>query len=241
MRMRSHLCFSVYSNYPGWFKAFFERELVTKPYEQIFISYHICYQFCYHMFHPDRDFRFIVLDSLTDEGKSISALHKDLNGRGYKINRLLLTGYLRALTDLKMVREKSVPPAKIYIPLRGKERDFYAIIGDKSRQLYPEEQASSLILYALNRMTKRAMFVEELSRAGVGGNIPGRQATPEEKLDAKRVMKRSGFTIPDSSRAYLIEGDELEKEFILLLEAVLIDNYDIGYLVKETKQTKFKL
>lgn len=193
------------------------------------------------MFHPDRDFRFIVLDSLTDEGKSISALHKDLNGRGYKINRLLLTGYLRALTDLKVVKEKSVPPAKIYIPMRGKERDFYAIIGDKSRQMYPGDRASSVILYSLNRMTKRAIFVEELSRAGVEGNIPGRLANPEEKLDAKRVMVRSGFKIPDSSRAYLIDGDELEKEFLMLLEAVFIDNYDIAYLVKETKQTKFSL
>jgi hypothetical protein len=193
------------------------------------------------MFHPDRDFRFIVLDSLTDEGKSISALHKDLNGQGYKINRLLLTGYLRALTDLKIVKEKSVPPAKIYIPMRGKGRDFYAILGDKSREMFPGEQASSVVLYTLNRMTKRAIFVEELSRAGVEGNIPGRQATPEEKLDAKRVMVRSGFKIPDSSRAYLIEGDELEKEFIMLLEAVFVENYDIGYLVKETKQMKFKL
>lgn len=191
------------------------------------------------MFHPDRDFRFIVLDSLTDDGKSISALHKDLNGRGYKINRLLLTGYLRALTDLKVVKEKSVPPAKIYIPMRGKERDFYAILGDKSRQLFTEVQASSVVLYTLNRIAKRAIFVEELSRAGIEGNIPGRQATPEEKLDARRVMNRSGFKIPDSSRAYLIEGDDLEKDFIMLIEAVFIDNFDIGYLVKQTKQTKF--
>ena len=55
-----------------------------------------------------------------------------------KINRLLLTGYLRALTDLKMLKEKNVPPAKIYIPIKGKEQDIYQMIGEKARELVPE-------------------------------------------------------------------------------------------------------
>jgi hypothetical protein len=190
------------------------------------------------MFHPDKDFRFIVLETLTEEGKSISSVAKDLNAKGIKINRLLLTGYLRALTDLKIVKEKNVPPAKIYIPLRGKERDFFIIIGDKVRQLFEPQAVNPMILFALNRLTKRAIFVEELARAGVEGNIPGRSATPEERLEARKVLIKSGFKVPDSSRAYYYDGPELEGELSLLLESLLVDNYDIGYLIKETKQTK---
>lgn len=190
------------------------------------------------MFHPDRDFRFIVLETLTDEGKSISSLAKDLNAKGFKINRLLLTGYLRALTDLRIVKEKNVPPSKIYIPLRGKERDFFMILGDKSREIIDKEKVNGVILFALNRILKRAIFVEELARAGVEGDIVGRLATPEERHEAKKVLSKSGFKIPDSSRAYYYEGDKLESEFALLLESLLIDNYDLSYLIKETKQTK---
>ena len=190
------------------------------------------------MFHPDKDFRFIVLETLTDEGKSISALAKDLNGKGIKINRLLLTGYLRALTDLKIVKEKNVPPAKIYIPLRGKERDFFIIIGDKARQLFEPQNVESVILYSLNRLTKRAIFAEELARAGIEGNYPGRPATPEERLEARKVLVKSGFKVPDSSRAYYYEGPSLEPELSALMESLLVENYDVSYLVKETKQTK---
>ncbi|OPY31966.1 MAG: hypothetical protein A4E32_01574 [Methanomassiliicoccales archaeon PtaU1.Bin124] len=193
------------------------------------------------MFHPDKDFRFIVLETLTDEGKSISSLAKDLNGKGVKINRLLLTGYLRALTDLKIVKEKTVPPAKIYIPMKGKERDFFIIVGDKSRQLFESKLADEVTLFALNRIMKRAIFAEELARAGVEGNAPGRPATPEERADARKVLIKSGFKVPDSSKAFLHEGPGLEKEFTILVESLIVENYDIGYLVKETKQTKLTL
>ncbi|QLH74048.1 MAG: hypothetical protein HPY73_00310 [Methanomassiliicoccales archaeon] len=193
------------------------------------------------MFHPDRDFRFIVLETLTEEGKSISSLYKELNSKGYKINRLLLTGYLRALTDLKIVKEKEIPPAKIYIPIRGKERTFYEVIGDKARQIYPMEKVNEVILFTLNKLFKRAVFVEELSKAGIEGNIPGRLATPEERMEAKKVLSRSGFKIPDSSRAYVMDhqpSEDLEKSYVELMESLLVEGHDIGFLIKETKQTK---
>jgi hypothetical protein len=139
------------------------------------------------------------------------------------------------------LKERSVPPSKVYIPLRGKERDFYAILADSARNLFPAEKVDPIILYSLNQLTKRAVYVEELSRAGIEGNIPGRLASAEEKLEAKKVMSRSGFKIPDSSRAYVMEGEDLEKQFVLLIESILIENYDISYLVKETKQMKLKI
>ncbi|MFA5313255.1 MAG: hypothetical protein WC375_08090 [Methanomassiliicoccales archaeon] len=164
-----------------------------------------------------------------------------MNSKGYKINRLLLTGYLRALTDLKIVKEKEVPPAKIYIPIRGRERDFYAIVGDTAKQMFPAERINSVVLFTFNKMFKRATFVEEMSRAGIEGNLPGRMATPEEKMAAKKILSRSGFKIPDSSRAYIMDASEIdgiEKDYVDLIEAIIVEGHDLGYLIKETKQTK---
>ncbi len=193
------------------------------------------------MFHPDKDFRLIVLDTLTEEGKSISSLSKDLNKKGLKINRLLLTGYLRALTDLKIVREKIVPPAKIYIPIKGKEQDFYQMIGERARELFPGERVEHVILYSMNRLFRRAVFVEELARCGIEGNIPGTQANPEQRMEAKKVLVRNGFKVPDSSRAYVLEDPGFEKDYVLLLESITLVSHDAFYLVKETKQTKLTL
>ncbi len=193
------------------------------------------------MFHPDKDFRLIVLDTLTEEGKSISSLSKDLNKKGLKINRLLLTGYLRALTDLKIVREKIVPPAKIYIPIKGREQDFYQMIGERARELFPGERVEHVILYSMNRLFRRAVFVEELARCGIEGNIPGTQANPEQRMEAKKVLVRNGFKVPDSSRAYVLEEPSFEKDYVLLLESITLVSHDAFHLVKETKQTKLTL
>ncbi|MCE5296857.1 MAG: hypothetical protein LLG16_07125 [Euryarchaeota archaeon] len=145
------------------------------------------------------------------------------------------------MTDLKIVKEKEVPPAKIYIPIRGRERDFYAIVGDKARQMFPAERVNSVVLFALNKMFRRAVFVDEMSRAGVEGNLPGRMASIEEKMAARKILLRSGFKIPDSSRAYVLDASELDgvdKDYVDLLEAILIEGHDLAYLIKETKQTK---
>ncbi len=177
------------------------------------------------MFHPDKDFRLIVLDTLTEEGKSISSLSKDLNKKGLKINRLLLTGYLRALTDLKIVREKIVPPAKIYIPIKGREQDFYQMIGERARELFPGERVEHVILYSMNRLFRRAVFVEELARCGIEGNIPGTQANPEQRMEAKKVLVRNGFKVPDTSRAYVLEEPEFREG---LCPALGIDHFGIA-------------
>ncbi|HSV42105.1 MAG TPA: hypothetical protein VLH13_01675 [Methanomassiliicoccales archaeon] len=178
---------------------------------------------------------------MTDEGKSISSLHKELNNKGFKINRLLLTGYLRALTDLKIVKEKPVPPAKIFIPLKAREMDFYMIVGEKARSLFVREEAETVLMYTLIKVLRRAVFTEELAKAGIEGNIPGRPATNQERLEAKKTLTRSGFKIADSSRAYMLDGNENDAQYLQMIESLLTDSHDIGYLIKETKQTKLTL
>ncbi len=192
------------------------------------------------MFHPEKGFKEVIFEILRSDGKSISALSRELEERGYVIHRLILTGYLRALTDLNILKEKEVPPSKVYIPVKGKEKDVYEIIGEKVRQMVPPEEADDLILFSLSRMCKRPIFIDELRKAGVKGQPSGRQVSPEERQEAKRVLMRAGFKIPENNAAYL-PTKEMDAQYQELLGSMVTDYLEMAYLVRETKQLKLSM
>lgn len=192
------------------------------------------------MFHPDRDLKQIIISMLSDDGRSISYLSRELKKQGFDMHRLTLTGYLRALSDLNVLKEKDVPPAKIYTPVKGKERDIYLKVAEQSKILAPDKYAD-LTLYALNKLFKRPIFKEELERAGVFEFSPGVLAREDEIADARKFMQKTGFKIPTSSRAYVPASEELENAFQNLLVQMLVNDSECSYLVKETKQVKLDL
>jgi len=190
------------------------------------------------MFHPDRDLRLIILEILKEDGKSISAISRELENRGYDQHRLILTGYLRAMTDLNVLKEKEVPPAKLYTVAKAREQNVYETIGEKVRLLYGEgEKSDKLILVVLSKLLHRAVFSDELSKAGVR-TLPGHEASKEERQEAKQALIKSGFKVPDSLKAYTIEASECDRDYSEVLTRLLADLYNINYLVKETKQTR---
>jgi hypothetical protein len=192
------------------------------------------------MFHPERDLKQIIISMLTDDGRSISYLSRELKKQGFDMHRLTLTGYLRALSDMNILKEKDVPPAKIYTPVKGKERDIYLKITEQSRSLLPDRYPE-LALYALFKLFKRPIFKEELERAGLFEFSPGVPAREEEIADARKFMQKTGFKIPTSSKAYVPLNDDLETVFQNLLVQMLINDSECSYLVKETKQAKLDL
>ena len=215
--------------------------LIETPLRKLNI-YQVCYHICEHVFHPERDLKFVILDIIKEDGKSISAISRELEERGFELHRLILTGYLRAMTDLSVLREKQVPPSKVYTPIKGREKDIYEVVSEGARSIYgDEEKAGLLILYALGRLFRRPIFQEELARADLSGQMPGRQATKEERLEAKQILVKSGFKIPDSSKAYVLESATLEGDYCELLSRIVGSNWDLSYLVRETKQTKLTL
>ena len=142
------------------------------------------------------------------------------------------------MTDLNVLREREVPPSKIYVPVKGKEQDIYEMIGSKARELFGEEKRSdAVILYTLNRLFRRPIFFDELIKAGA--NTPaGREATKEERQEAKQALTKSGYKIPDSSKAYLPDDEGSKEDYLELLARILVEAFDAGVLVKETKQTR---
>ncbi len=192
------------------------------------------------MFHPDRDLKQIIISMLSDDGRSISYLSRELKKQGFDMHRLTLTGYLRALSDMNVLKEKDVPPAKIYTPIKGKERDIYLRVAEQSK-IMALDKYPDLTLYALYKLFKRPIFKEELERAGVFEFSPGVQAKEEEIADARKFMQKTGFKIPTSSKAYVPASEELESTFQNLLVQILINDSECSYLVKETKQAKLDL
>ena len=190
------------------------------------------------MFNPDKAMRDTIFEILRNDGMSISALSRELKERGFNIHRLILTGYLRALTDMNELREKEVPPAKIYVPIRGKEQDIYEIIGEHSRNVCSGHDADLLILYALNKLFKRPVFLDELRHAGVRNPPDARQVEGDEKEEARRILSRAKLKVPDSNPAYVADAPAKQSHFEDLLSQIICDKFDFSFLIRETKQTK---
>ena len=101
------------------------------------------------MFQGDKDLRHLVISHLKKEEKSISALNRDLKRDGYRFHRLFLTGYLRALADTGHLREKAIPPAKVYESSSYRDKNLYETVGDKARERTKDEERAALLTAAV--------------------------------------------------------------------------------------------
>jgi len=193
------------------------------------------------MFNPDKALRDNIFDILRNDGKSISALSRELEERGISIHRLILTGYLRALTDYNYLKERDVPPAKVYVPIKGKEKDVYELVGEYSRRLCSGTDADLLVLFTLNRLFRRPIFFEELKRAGVRDLPPAKQVGPEERQEVRKFLQKAGIKILDATIAFVHDDPGLNQRCNELLGLMITDLLGFSNLIRETKQTKLDL
>lgn len=168
-------------------------------------------------------------------------MSKELEKRGYKFHRLILTGYLRALADMKILKERDVPPAKIYLPAKVRKKDIYEIVGEKSLEMSTSsEEANEISLFCLSEIFGRAIFEEEFKRTGIRDEPYGRIATQEERQEAKKFLTSTGFKIANSNRAFMPQR-EFPKVHLEILESIISEDYGLSHLVKETKQTRLSI
>jgi hypothetical protein len=185
------------------------------------------------MYNPEKDFGQLIVDCLGKDGKSISALSKDLEERGFKIHRLIITGYLRALTDQGILKEREIPPSKIYQPVKSLPDSIYETVGKACRRATPD--ADELVLYMLYRLFKRPIFVSELRAAGVTRPI-GKDANEHDVTESRKVLRRSGNVVPSQAAVYPVK--EFQEKYADILADMALDVKDAKHLVMETKQTK---
>ncbi|MEM0344133.1 MAG: hypothetical protein QXJ32_07345 [Thermoplasmata archaeon] len=190
------------------------------------------------MFSPEKDLKELVLEILKKEQMSISGLSRELAARGIKLHRLELTGYLKALADMNVLKEKDIKPAKVFSASATREKSLYELVGEFAA-LYastPDERAT-LAAYCLQRLFRRAIFDMEVKRCGLEGIVDGRKATPEERAEAKSILTRLGYKVPNSDMPTIVEKD-LEKAYLQVLADVVVERFNARQYQKQTTQTR---
>ena len=190
------------------------------------------------MFNPDKALRDAIFAILKNDGKSISALSRELEEKGFSIHRLILTGYLRALTDMNVLREKEIPPAKVYVPVKGKDKDIYEVVGERARELCTGPEADLLILYTLNKLFHRPVFLDELKRCGTRDPPNAPQVSGDVKNEARKMLLKAKWKIQDTNPAYFVDDPAIQTQYEEMLTLIVTDLLDFSYLIMGTKQTK---
>lgn len=190
------------------------------------------------MFSPDKDMRELVLEVLKKDPASISGISRELASKGVKLHRLELTGYLKALADLGILKQKDIKPAKVFSVSSTRDKSLYEMIGDAVNVLPGSStERATLAAYCLQKLFKRAVFDMEVRRCGVDGIVEGRRATSEERAEAKSMLTRMGYKVPNSDIPTVVESD-LDSQFVKVLAEVVIDRFEMRLHAKETVQTK---
>lgn len=186
------------------------------------------------------------------EGKqlSISAITRELKEVGINEHRLVMTGYLRALRDLKKLTEVEVPPSKVYIKIEAKGEntlpDIYSLLSREIRHLEPEF-ALPVTVYVITGVLDRPVFREELQKVGFSSkNISDCLSRPGRAIKESRNENLKEYTasitrigIPVSDPAYETDqfSPELLKQSNHLLLKMLKLSVDISGLTPRTKKT----
>jgi DNA-binding transcriptional ArsR family regulator len=188
------------------------------------------------MFELDKELRALILQNLPEDGMSISALSRLLNEKGVKLHRLELSGYLKALSDVGVLRERDIKPSKVFSPSQLKKKDIYTCLGDLlKKEEGDEDKQASIALFILGKLFRRAIFDKELRMCGLRGTPASKRATDNERADAAAVMVKAGVKIGASEVAFVSAGNYTQQSNKAIPD-LLIDIAGLRAFVAETKQ-----
>jgi hypothetical protein len=190
------------------------------------------------LFVPERNLKDLIVSCLRAQERSISALTKQLEQDGYGFHRLFVTGYLKALADVGILRERQIPPAKVYSASSHRDRNLYELVGEQCRLASPDERVQTRLGVAvLQRLFRRPIFLRELRECGFAGAIDAPGAPRDEREEARRAMLKLGVPVPTNEPAYLVE-DRRNDVRDAIISDLLVGRFALASLVLETKQTK---
>ncbi len=190
------------------------------------------------MFSPQKDMKELVLELLKKESASISGLSRELASKGVKLHRLELTGYLKALADMGVLKERDIKPSKVFSVSASRQKNLYELVGESCvRYGRNDDERATLAAYSLQRLFKRPVFDMEVRRCVGSGSVEGRKATSEERTEAKSVLSRMGYKVPNSDVPIVVDDDH-EDQLAQVLADVLIEAFNARAYVKETTQLK---
>jgi hypothetical protein len=190
------------------------------------------------LFVPERNLKDLVVSYLRVQERSISSLTKQLKQDGYSFHRLFVTGYLKALADVGMLREKEIPPSKVYTTSVHREPNLYELVGARCREAAKAEpEQARLAIAVLQKLFRRPIFLREVRECGFAGVIDAPAASREEREEARRGLVKLGLQLPTNEPAYAVQERRSEVRDGILYELV-VERFGMTGLVLETKQTK---
>ncbi|UCE38562.1 MAG: hypothetical protein JSW00_04860 [Thermoplasmata archaeon] len=181
----------------------------------------------------------LIIKYVKEEERSISSLSRRLEEDGHKMHRLVLTGYLKALADVGVLKEKEIPPAKVYITSAHRDKNVYEAVGEKCIALNVDDDEKALIaVYILQRLFHRPIFFEELKQCGFKEGVEdAEQIIGEERREAKAALTKASVHLPYNDPAYVVNKD-YESIFLDIMSEIMIENFRAKRLVVGTKQLK---
>ncbi len=178
----------------------------------------------------------LILNEINGEEKSITGIQKSLEQKGINMHRLVLTGYLNAMVELGILKEKAIKPARIFFLAGQNRHDIYSVVGGNMRK-FDEENAGYNSLVVLYYLLERPIFTRELEKCDVA--IPTkniRAINSQYRNEYTRKLGELNIKIPTSSM--LLEPVDLDKNIITrLLNYIMNSEYDLKkYMVVNTNQ-----
>ena len=192
------------------------------------------------MFVPEKNLKDLVISYVKAEERSISSLTRQLHKDGYKFHRLFLAGYLKALTDVGLLREKNLPPSKVYTTSAYRGQNLYEAVGEQCRSVEQEERRQvRLAIAVLQRLFHRPVFLREIKECGFGTQIDALQASKEEREETRKALLKIGIQIPTNEPAYYLqERKDPTKENVLA--NVILQKFEATGLVQGTRQVSLE-
>ncbi|HDM25688.1 hypothetical protein B6U70_00130 [Euryarchaeota archaeon ex4484_162] len=196
------------------------------------------------MFNQKLSLKDIIIDLLKTSEDSISGLSRKLNKNGYKLHRLILTGYLKALVDVGYLKEHEIKPSKVYSIRSLKEKkNIYELLGGEIKNITnsPDEQAR-ICIYILQRLFHRPIFLEEIKKCKVetNGRIDAEKVEGEERGQARKLLSKTLLKLPFNDPAYVINKkiENYEKLRVDILQNIIISEFSLGKFSMKSKQIK---
>jgi hypothetical protein len=137
-----------------------------------------------------------------------------------------------------MLREKEIPPAKVYTASAHREPNLYELVGELSRHDAADESTQTRLAVAvLQKILRRPIFLRELRECGLAGAIDAPAVAREEREEARRALMKLGLEIPSNEPAYRVEERRNEARDAILCE-LIVRRFGLASLVVDTKQMK---
>ncbi len=168
----------------------------------------------------------LILNEIKGEEKSITGIQKSLEKKGINMHRLVLTGYLNAMVELGILKEKEIKPAKIFTFVEQSRKDIYFIVGESMKK-FDDNNSGYNTLLVLNYLFDRPVFTKEIEKCNVNLPKTGFKTVNSKYRDEyiKKLLD-ADIIIPQSSLLY----EPVEKDNSLLsklITLIIYNEYDV--------------